>query len=491
MGGSVAPLFPGLLDVTVAMVITKWVSAFTIAWAVFGSTCCFGQATARLSLTDLIKQVEPAVVRIDVSGRHGKALGSGFVVGAEGVVVTNHHVMAGSMSAKVTFQDGKKARVLGTLVLDAERDIAVIQIEKGQIEKRQIEKGKAGKGGYPALPLASQLPIKGVSVVAFGAPLGLSFSATEGIVSSIRSAEELEEYSSKIAGTWVQTSTPISPGNSGGPLVNLWGEVVGANTMGMMRSQNLNFAISSIDILDAVKQAKGKTVVALSDGAAKEEQEVPISMLAGAHLQQAVEKLADLMLSEDADSRLVQAAAQALLRLDPHKISSAKVRSKVAKGFKRLAFESKFYSEEGVRGMSRWGGKHSIPYLAELLEIETFHGSEAIYKILSQSDDPRASKAIARRLGNFFDRKRALAALRRMGPVAEPGLILAVSDGDVDACLAAIYLLSEHGTSACVPMMIKASKKGVPVVRVAAKKALTVIRTRQRKAAREAVREKE
>ena len=336
-----------LIDVTFIMVITKWVSAFTIAWAVFGSTCCFGQATARLSLTDLIKQVEPAVVRIDVSGRHGKALGSGFVVGVEGVVVTNHHVMAGSTSAKVTFQDGKKARVLGTLVLDAERDIAVIQIEKGQ----------AGKGGYPALPLASQLPIKGVSVVAFGAPLGLSFSATEGIVSSIRSAEELEEYSSKIAGTWVQTSTPISPGNSGGPLVNLWGEVVGANTMGMMRSQNLNFAISSIDILDAVKQAKGKTVVALSDGAAKEEQEVPISMLAGAHLQQAVEKLADLMLSEDADSRLVQAAAQALLRLDPHKISSAKVRSKVAKGFKRLAFESKFYSEEGVRGMSRWGGQ--------------------------------------------------------------------------------------------------------------------------------------
>jgi len=83
---------------------------------------------ADLDLTDLIKQVEQSVVRIDVEGKHGGGIGSGFVVDATGIVVTNHHVIAGASKAEVSFHDKKTAEVLGTLYLDKNRDIAVLKI---------------------------------------------------------------------------------------------------------------------------------------------------------------------------------------------------------------------------------------------------------------------------------------------------------------------------------------------------------------------------
>jgi HEAT repeat protein len=134
--------------------------------------------------------------------------------------------------------------------------------------------------------------------------------------------------------------------------------------------------------------------------------------------------------------------------------------------------------------MARWGGESSVPYFAELLELETFDGSEAIYEVLSESSDPRAAEAIARRVGNFFDGKRALAALRRMGPAAEPGLILAVASEDFDVSLVSVKLLEEYGTEESLPILNEAVRKGVPAVRVAARSAMAKIRARQRKAAR-------
>src|SRR5690606_9484655 len=120
--------------------------------------------------------------------------------------------------AVVRFRDGAVSEVKGTLFLDPERDIAVIEINVVPL------------GDVPVLALAPTLPRKGERVVALGAPKGLSFSVTEGMISGVRKGSDLvrdlgfgPESEDDLPGTWIQTTTPISPGNSGGPPVNLRG----------------------------------------------------------------------------------------------------------------------------------------------------------------------------------------------------------------------------------------------------------------------------
>jgi S1-C subfamily serine protease len=215
---------------------------------------------AELNVADLIELAEPAVVRIDVTTRSGSGVGSGFVVSKEGLVVTNYHVIEGATGAVVRFRDGALSEVKGTLFIDPERDIAVIEINVAPL------------GDVPVLAIAPKLPRKGDRVVALGAPKGLSFSVTEGMISGVRKGSDLVRdlgvqsgLEDDLPGTWIQTTTPISPGNSGGPLVNLRGEVVGANTFMLREAQNLNFAISASDISDAVQQARNATMKSFAE----------------------------------------------------------------------------------------------------------------------------------------------------------------------------------------------------------------------------------
>lgn len=194
-----------------------------------------------LSLADLIEQVEPCCVRVDVTLANGSAIGSGFVVDDTGWVATNHHVVSGGVSAKVTFADKTEFPVEGVIAYDMRRDLAILKFRP--------------KGKVRALPLAKATPRKGESAVAIGAPVGLSFSATEGIISAIREGAELKTFGQEADGTWLQTSTPISSGNSGGPLLNVQGEVLGANTASLNSTQNINFAISSLDIAELMTTA--------------------------------------------------------------------------------------------------------------------------------------------------------------------------------------------------------------------------------------------
>jgi len=197
----------------------------------------------KMELVDLISLVEPSVVRIKVTGLKGTSIGSGFVVDKNGTVVTNVHVMAGAKEAEVEFSNGTKSRVVGFYSADQKKDIAIIKVDTPSDKLVPV-------------PLAKALPQKGLSVIAFGSPHGLSFTTTEGIVSALRPADEMKEtFGVEFEGEWIQTSTPISPGNSGGPLVNYYGEVVAMNTMQMTTGQNLNFAMSAVDIVDAVAKA--------------------------------------------------------------------------------------------------------------------------------------------------------------------------------------------------------------------------------------------
>ncbi len=215
------------------------------------------RACAQSSLADVIELCEKSVVRIETKANDGDSLGSGFVVDGKGTIITNCHVLAGATEAKVHFADGTTGDIVGTFVIDQARDIIVARISVA---------------GKPQIPLGATLPRKGEPVVALGSPHGLSFTATRGIVSAIRSTEEMKRDlgDSDLRGTWVQVDAALSPGNSGGPLVNERGEVVAMSTLASRGSaQNLNFGISAADIQNAITLAKNNPLIPLQIGTSR------------------------------------------------------------------------------------------------------------------------------------------------------------------------------------------------------------------------------
>ncbi len=206
--------------------------AIVIGWA--------ASALRGAELADVVEKVEPSVVRIDTN----RAIGSGVVVNAKGWVITNYHVIDGSREAKVKFKNGRVAKVAGYVAIDPTHDLALLQLDKTSAKLLPI-------------PIAGKLPRKGERVAAFGNPHGLSFSTSEGIISAIRRGTEVSRilgapayqalgYST--SATWIQTTAAISGGNSGGPLTDMEGSLVGLNTWSEVDGQNLNFAIGAPDI---------------------------------------------------------------------------------------------------------------------------------------------------------------------------------------------------------------------------------------------------
>lgn len=228
--------------------------------------------SAQENLADVIERCEKAVVRIEVQDKEGsESLGSGFVVDATGIVVTNVHVLSGAEKAEAIFSNGQTAKVLGTLYFDPKYDICVCKIDSQAL---------------PVLEFSDALPRKGETVVALGSPKGLSFTATNGIVSAIRPSEELgpEIGREHIKGTWIQVDAPLSGGNSGGPLINAKGRVVAMSTLASQGSaQNLNFGISGPDIRNAVASSRSATLIPLPEGIGKlkleEDDDPPDSLL--------------------------------------------------------------------------------------------------------------------------------------------------------------------------------------------------------------------
>src|SRR5437763_1255771 len=118
--------------------------------------------------------------------------------------------------------------------------------------------------GLKPLPLAATpLPRQGGSVIAIGHPQGLSFTVTTGIVSAVRTTKELPKELADVTHAppelhWVQTTAPVSPGNSGGPLLNDDGQVIGINTWVSVKGQNLNFAVHVGHMMELLEKQKEK-----------------------------------------------------------------------------------------------------------------------------------------------------------------------------------------------------------------------------------------
>ena len=161
------------------------------------------------------------------SERVERGTGSGFIIGSDGRLITNAHVVSGSETVEVTLKDGTsyEGKVLGT---DAFTDVAVVKIEAANLPT--VDFGNAEE------------LTPGEWAIAIGNPLGLDNTVTVGIVSALgRSSSQVGVPDKRVR--FIQTDAAINPGNSGGPLLNSRGEVIGINTAIRADAQGLGFAI--------------------------------------------------------------------------------------------------------------------------------------------------------------------------------------------------------------------------------------------------------
>jgi tetratricopeptide (TPR) repeat protein len=174
-------------------------------------------------LPELVKRIKPSSVAIETFDSKGNTLsrGSGFFIAADRIV-TNRHVIERSSRVEIHLMDGKKFIVKGVLAVDGEGDLALLQVD--------VPKGL----GIP-LPIVRTVPQEGESIVVVGNPFGLEGSVSNGIVSAVR---EISGY-----GRIIQITAPISPGSSGSPVVNMYGQVIGIATLQAAEGQSLNFAV--------------------------------------------------------------------------------------------------------------------------------------------------------------------------------------------------------------------------------------------------------
>ncbi|WP_197443295.1 trypsin-like peptidase domain-containing protein [Lignipirellula cremea] len=204
------------------------------------ATICVSTSVAADETPSFFERVESSVVTIQVPGR---GTGSGFFIDRDGTIATNYHVIEGAGEVNIIFHDKSSVPAIGFRAISQGKDLALLVVAKNP-------------EGVVPLPLAARPPDKGDKVFAFGAPLGLEGSVSDGIVSATRTGSELQrmladgdrdpyrkEMGYDLDADWIQTSAPVSSGNSGGPLVNEAGQVVGVNTFKLLRGENLNFAV--------------------------------------------------------------------------------------------------------------------------------------------------------------------------------------------------------------------------------------------------------
>ncbi|MBU0508330.1 tetratricopeptide repeat protein [bacterium] len=179
---------------------------------------------AQESLPDIVERISPSVVVILTYDETGEAIaqGSGFFVNDKGDVVTNFHVIEGASSLDIKTSDGKLHPVTAVLAEDMEGDLAVLSVDV-PVEVVRV------------LPVNVVLPRTAESIIVIGCPLGLELTVSDGIVSAVRNVEGF--------GNIVQITAPISPGSSGGPVVDMKGNVIGVAMGTIIDGQNLNFAI--------------------------------------------------------------------------------------------------------------------------------------------------------------------------------------------------------------------------------------------------------
>ena len=188
-------------------------------------------------IPDIVDEVQPSVVAVQSGGGEG----SGVVWDEDGTIVTNHHVVAGGRDFTIVFADGQRSDA-EVIASDPLTDLAVLRTERRDL---------------PPAEFADDLPQVGELAIAIGNPLGFENTVTAGIVSGLHRSIPGSAASSQSLIDLVQTDAAISPGNSGGALVDGQGQVMGINVAYIppsARAVSIGFAIPSATVTDVVEQ---------------------------------------------------------------------------------------------------------------------------------------------------------------------------------------------------------------------------------------------
>jgi uncharacterized protein YecT (DUF1311 family) len=180
-----------------------------------------------------LAKVEPCTVLIrTLDGAKSKGLGTGFFISADGLLVTNAHVVDSASSAVVQLSNGSVTSVISVKAIYPDADIALLQTGLTKSVHLNLADAKS--------------PEKGSGIAVLGNPLGLEFSLSTGVVSGFRKTEAAE---------YIQFTAPISQGSSGSPVFDAEGNVIGIATMYKRDGQNLNFAVSAQTISALIERA--------------------------------------------------------------------------------------------------------------------------------------------------------------------------------------------------------------------------------------------
>ena len=193
--------------------------AMSVAWA----APLPKPAAKELSIADLTAKVRGSTVVISVMGRDGErsSLGSGFVIAKDGLIATNLHVIGEARPIVVTTADAKRLDVTEVYATDQKMDLAVLRVAANDLKPLELGDSDEVKQGQ--------------EVAAIGNPLGFEHSVVSGVISGLRQIE---------GKTLIQLAMPIEQGNSGGPVLDRSGHVLGLVTMKSAVSENLGFAVA-------------------------------------------------------------------------------------------------------------------------------------------------------------------------------------------------------------------------------------------------------